>query len=176
MSLYLSFMHYSTGTKIHSFVLMRNHFHLVASFPNANLSEALSYFKGETSRRISSAAGHINQIYGSRSFRSQITNYHHYMNVYKYVYRNPVEAKVCAEVESYQFSTLNSLLGGSPIYFPVAEDTLLFESGSIVQNLNWLNAAPKPEHYESMRKALRREVFKLAKKNKVQNELDLHLY
>lgn len=176
MSLYLNFMHRSTDARVHSFVLMKNHIHLVASFPKANLSNAMTYFMGETSRRISKAAGHINQIYGSRSYRSEITNYHHYMNVYKYVYRNPVEADISTRAEEYSFSSLNRLLGGGNIDFPIAEDTLLFNGKAYLETLNWINMTPPREHYEMMRKALKRKVFRLAKQDKKPNELDLNLY
>jgi REP element-mobilizing transposase RayT len=58
--------------EIHAFVLMSNHFHLVVSFPENNMSEAMNYFMRETSRMISRDAGRINQTYGSRYFRSII--------------------------------------------------------------------------------------------------------
>lgn len=158
-SRYLRFIAAAYSVQIHNFVLMSNHYHLIASFPEANMPQALQYFMRETSRSIAFESKRINHIYGGRYFRSQILTYNHFLTVYKYVYRNPVEARIVDVVEEYPYSSLNSLLGQSQIIFPVAEDTLLFDN--ISRNLEWMNKAPLLENYETVRKALRRDVFTL---------------
>ncbi len=176
MSRYLFYLHHVFDVKIHSFVLMSNHFHLIASFPQANLSHAMQYFMRETSRQISSGAGQINQIYGNRCYRSQLSSPHYFMNAYKYIYQNPVAAHICDKVEDYNYSTLNRLLGGGRLDFPVTEDTILFDSPETAEPLLWLNRPPEPGHREFMRKALRRKIFQLPKINRRPNELELALY
>lgn len=176
MSRYLFYLHYAFDVQIHSFVLMSNHFHLIANFPQGNASTAMQYFMRETSRQISSSAGQINQIYGGRFYRSQITSPHYFMNAYKYIYQNPVAANICTNVENYEYSTLNRLLGGCPLHFPVLEDNILFDSAPIQETLKWLNRQPEPGHREFMRKALRRKVFELPKVNRKPNELEALIY
>jgi len=51
---YLHFIHSAFEIKIHSFVLMSNHFHLIASDPNLNLSKAMGIFMKEIGNRIGS--------------------------------------------------------------------------------------------------------------------------
>jgi putative transposase len=95
---YLYYLKVAYDVEIFSFVLMSNHFHLLARFPKANASLAMQYFMRETSKRISKPAERINQVYGGRFFRSAINTHHYYNHVYKYVYRNPVDAKLCQRV------------------------------------------------------------------------------
>jgi putative transposase len=161
--------------KIHSFVLMSNHFHLLASAPNADLSIAMNYFLRESSKQILKANHRLNGTFAGRFFRSRIQGYHHFTTVYKYVYRNPVEAGLCRFVEEYPWSTLNGLLGFSKLILPLQEDTLLFDSG-VEQTLKWLNQKPNDENRNSVRLAIRRPIFTLPTRNRKANCLEQQLY
>ena len=163
MSNYLYFIHHAYGVRIHSFVLMNNHFHLIASFPNGNLSEALNYFIRETSRSIGVDSNRINHVFGTRTFRSCISSTRYFEHAYKYVYRNPVEAGLCERVEQYPFSTIQGLFGLAHSTIPIEEDTLMFDQPSEV-NLLWLNTAPDEESRQTIRKALRAPEFHLPNK------------
>lgn len=158
---YLYFIHHAYEVKVHSFVLMSNHFHLIASFPKANLSEAILYFMRETSRSIARDSDRINHVYGSRTFRSHIGSFHYFQNAYKYIYQNPVRALICTNVEDYRFSTLNPKFGRTRTLIPLEEDTLLF--GDPERTLAWLNSKVSKEDYEAVRLALRRPSFKFAR-------------
>lgn len=157
---YLYFVSFGFNFKIKSFVLMSNHFHLILQAPDGNLSEGMRYFMRETSRQIGRESGRINQVYGSRFYRSMITSYHYYMHAYKYVYRNPVEAGICSSVVDYPYSTLNRILGRGILHIPLVQDEILFGS-DLNLTLDWLETAPKPEEYESVRKALKKGIFSL---------------
>lgn len=159
MSRYLYLMHHEFGVRIHSFVLMDNHFHLLATFPEGNLSAAMQYFMRETSRCMAQQSGRINHVYGGRHFRSAITRPHYFLHAYKYVYRNPVEAGLCLWPEIYPFSTLAGLVGFRHLLVPVFDD-VLFED--VEAKLVWLRQAPAQEHREAVRRALRGSQFKLA--------------
>lgn len=170
MENHLYFLSKAFGITIHAFVLMDNHFHLMASSPQGNLSQGMQYFMGATSRDIQKLSGRINQVWGSRFFRSELDSYWSYVNCYKYTYRNPVEAKLCKEVESYPFSSLSGLLGLRSIYFPVESDSLIFED-AIEETLSWLNSPPVERDLASVRAALKHPVFKLPKVNQRKNKL-----
>lgn len=164
MSCYLHFAHYAYGVRIHSFVLMTNHFHLLASFPNGNLSEFATYFMRETSRAIGREVGRINHVWGGRVFRSCIASGLHYEHAYKYVYRNPVEAGACEAVEEYRYSTLAGLLGRQHVMIPLDEDPLLFDGDRTNETLRWLNTPVDHVRKEAVRCALRRSIFQLSKR------------
>lgn len=161
MSRELRFLTYAYDVKIHSFVLMSNHFHLLISTPQANLSEAMWCFMGQTSRDLTKAGNRINQTYGQRYFRSVISSYHYYMHSYKYVYANPLKAGFVKNVEDYKYSTLNGLLGNEKIEIPLLEDTLLFENP--IETLSWLNTLPNEKNWNAVKFALAKKEFKLGK-------------
>lgn len=124
----------------------------------------MNYFMRETSRVISRDAGRINQTYGSRYFRSVIQKPHYLEHVYKYLYRNPVEAALCKKVEDYPYSTMQIRLGLRNGVIPLIADPLLEDS--ITSTLKWLNKAPKKEDKEDIRRALKRPEFGLAVRNR----------
>src|SRR5262245_15287967 len=119
---YLWLCHMKYNLSIHAFVLMPNHFHLIASTPLAHLSESMNYFMGQTSKEINKRAKRINQMHGCRYYRSLISRPLYAMHVYKYVYRNPVKANLCQSVESAEYSTLPMFLGSKPFELPLLAD------------------------------------------------------
>lgn len=155
----LFFIHHSFQTEIMAFTLMANHFHLVARFPSCNMGESMHYFMRQTSRSITKSVDRINQTYGGRYHRSLILTDHHLSHVYKYVYRNPVEADICRFVEDYPYSSLRGLLGQSRLLIPMIEDHRLFDS--VEQTLEWLNTAPSLEFRQALSRAARKSTFSL---------------
>lgn len=177
-SLYGDYLYLISGTyalRIHSFVMMPNHFHLIVSAPLANLSEAMRYFLRETSREISRLSGRINQSYGTRHHKSLISSHHYFMNAYKYVYRNPVRAGLCDRVEDYKFSTLSGLMGFAPLLIPVIEDTLLFPEDFDEGILRWLNTNPLANSEDEVRRALKRPSFSLTRNGRFESSLETRL-
>jgi putative transposase len=159
---YLFYLHHVFEMQIYSFVLMSNHFHLLAALPNKNLSEAMNYFMRETSRVISRSSGRINQVYGGPYHPTLIGSAHHFRHTYKYIYRNPVEAGLCPHVEDYAYSTLHGVLGGDHCTIPLMEDRLVFSEFGPEKCLRWLNSNYAEGHKEAIRQALRKAEFKLA--------------
>lgn len=147
--------------EIFSFVLMSNHFHLLLRTPNGNLPQIMNHFMKETSRYITWQSGRVNQTFGGPYHRTLITNERHFRIAYKYVYRNPVEAKICNYVEDYSYSTLSGLLGLRKMSIPLVEDHILFDD--VTQALNWLNQSTTSDNHESVKLALKKHTFKLSK-------------
>lgn len=159
---YLFFIHHAYNFKIHSFVLMNNHFHALITTPEANLSEGMNYFMREVSRSITKLSGRINQTWGSPYFWSITDSYSYYMNAYKYVYRNPIEAGLSKSCQDYKYSSLNFLLGDNRATFPVEEDTLIFDPMLNTSNIEWLNNGKK-EDFELIKQALSKKYFRFGK-------------
>jgi putative transposase len=147
--------------RVHSLVLMSNHFHLIASTPLANISEAMRRFMEMSSKRISARAGRSNQIWGRRHFKSVLGGSAYYLNAYKYNYFNPVKAGITERCEDYRFSTLAGLLGVERLLLPLEEDQLLMADAEEV--LRWLNRRPCPKALEAVRAALRKGHFEHVK-------------
>lgn len=158
---YLFFISNAFGVRAHAFVMMANHFHLIASFPEKNVSQAMNRFMTETARVINHVQGSINHIYGSRYHACLINDFRYYAFAYRYVFQNPVRAGLCQSVEEYQYSTLSGLLGQQPIQIPIFE----FSSPYVPKLedhedlLRFLNFKAAPRTIEATRKALYRTQF-----------------
>ncbi len=161
---YLSLLHHGFSFRIHAFVLMSNHYHLIVSTPLSNLPEGMNHFQREVSRYISRASGRINQTWGRPYYPCLLDSNHYFFNAYKYLYRNPVEAGLATSVETYRYSTLFRLLGFGPLSFPLEFDTLLFNPNLDLEHLAWLNTGSSDDFIE-VGKALARKKFHFQKTN-----------
>lgn len=112
--------------EIQALVLMDTHLHLIVS--NTTLSEHFFTEAMQVALGGVSADSHVCE---------KIDNLSQYLNTYKYVYRNPVEALMCGRVEDYRYSSLHSILGKSQMSLPV------YDQLGVIQNpfhvLKWLN-------------------------------------
>lgn len=150
------------GLQIIAFVLMSNHYHLIAKIiPDHKLGSIMNWFQTSISRTINKKAGRINHVFGGPYKSSLITKPTYYAHVLKYVYSNPVRAGISQNVQGYEYSTLNSkeitLLVGKQDnasimkFIPEDEDELL----------KWLNI-PLPVEYEStIRRGLRKSEMRI---------------
>ncbi|MBC7370298.1 MAG: hypothetical protein H7326_01965 [Bdellovibrionaceae bacterium] len=139
--------------------MMSNHFHMLISTPNANLSEAMNFFMRETSKEMNRISGSVNQVYGGRYSRTLIDSQLYFSSAYKYVYRNPVKAGLSETCEEYPYSTLNGVIGLGLVRVPTTEDTFLFGTG-VENTLKWLNTAPSDIDYEIFKIGLKRKILK----------------
>ncbi|MEZ4870847.1 MAG: transposase [Bdellovibrionales bacterium] len=146
----------------HGFVLMSNHFHFLATTPKANLSSAMRYFMTESSRGIARASNRINRIYGSRYHWTILREPTHYAYALKYIYRNPIEAKIVKDIGFYRWITINpqhkkfsglvtSNNNGFDEYTPKKNRELL----------NWINQCEDRLFINSVQKALARHEFQI---------------
>jgi REP element-mobilizing transposase RayT len=154
----LYFIHHGFGVRIHAFVLMGNHFHLLLSDPEGKMSVTLRWLLTETAKEINRQMNSKNHVYGQRNYRSLVESYHYYTHAYKYIYRNPVEAGICTRVEEYTYSSLPGLFGLQKLNFPISDSLL---TDDLEKNLNWLNRSTEKKDRETIRQGLKRPVFKL---------------
>jgi putative transposase len=153
--------------QIHSFVLMSNHYHLIASTPDANISQCMHRFMMRTSHQLARAGNRINETFAGRHYKTILQKNNYYLDAYKYVYRNPVTAGICEWVEDYPYSTLHGLVKRSSLTIPLIEDAIF--SADPLGTLKWLNTKPDPLKLEAVRFALRRQYFK-PKKDRILNK------
>ena len=99
---YLFMLHHGFNVNIFAFVQMSNHFHMLARFPDGNMGDAMNYFQRETSKAINRLAGQINQIYGGRYHSTIMRHEFHVRLAYRYVYLNPVRARICHSFLDYR--------------------------------------------------------------------------
>lgn len=163
MTTHLHFMQMAFEIRIHAFVLMSNHFHLIAVSPKGNLSAAMRFFMSESGRDLRRLSNRINLTYGSRFHRSLLSSPIYYLHAYKYLYRNPIEAGLCARVEDYKYSSLQGLLGKDRIWVPIFDDENWGDWNSRLVTLAWLNTKPPKDDWGLVRKGLKKGVFKISR-------------
>ena len=158
----LFWVHKKYNLQILSFVLMPNHFHLLARTEEVPIGKILNDLMRDTSKRMNFESSRTNQNWGESAFRTEVKDMDYFLNVYRYIYQNPLRAGLSEAVEAYPYSTLHGLLGQSYLFIPMMEDSTLFD-GEIVNTLNWLNERQDPDSVAMIRSALKFKELKIPK-------------
>jgi putative transposase len=144
--------------KIHCFVLMENHFHLMITTPNENLDEVMYWVMKTVTLEIQKKSGRINRIFGGRYKWSLIRDEKYYYNVYKYIALNPVNAGITKKVEHYTYSTFHFLKLLKSPGFPTSP--LLAKEYYFEDSLwEWLNYNFNAEEYLSIKNGITKPEF-----------------
>ncbi len=148
--------------ELHAFLLMSNHFHMLVTTPNQNISEFLHSFMTKTAKGIGKNSDRINHVYGSRNHKSIVETPEYYALCLKYIYRNPVDAGIVNSVEDFRWSTISersnkiTKLIEAPKH---GHDELLPESK--IERLEWYNTPNDVEIDKNLRVGLRKPICKI---------------
>ena len=149
--------------KFHSLVLMPNHFHTILTVPKHDLGVVMNELLKSVSRIANTISGRSGHVFGGPYHWSLIGNSRYYGHAYKYVYRNPVKAKLTTFAEEYPYSTLQGLLGQAHLPFPIHFTQIGMEATlpkvGTDPYLKWLNTPFLSEAENLIQKALRRKLF-----------------
>lgn len=152
--------------KIPAFVMMSNHFHLLVLTPDENIDKIMYFFMKRTTLEIQRLSGRINKIYGGRYKGSIIKNFSYLVNVYKYIYLNPVKAKITSKAEFYPYSTLYFKYNSS-LKLPIKIEDILpkhaFQNYDNLDELKWINLTFNDTEYDSIKTGLKKSIFDYAK-------------
>ena len=155
-------------TKIHAFVLMPNHVHMLISTPQEDLGQIMNHWMRSGTHTINRRSGHSGHIFGGRYHWSLIDSPPYYGHAYKYVYRNPVRANLCDSVQDYRYSTFSGIIGDRslpfPLHFPFHEENHMYIPDDLEEQQGWLNKPFKIEHQNAIQKALKRTLFQPPKR------------
>lgn len=132
----------------HAFVLMVNHYHLVIDTPNCDVDKFMYEFNKNFSLQLRDKTNLENKMFGGRYKWSLISSTSHYLNVLKYVFRNPIKANVCNSVKDYPFSSL--------MHFP----EIISAYVTLEKYINWFNEPHSIEQNESISRGLRNKFFR----------------
>jgi putative transposase len=151
------------GVQIQSLVLMPNHFHMLIRAPNEDLGIVMNDLMSNLTKKCNRASGRSGHLFGGPYYPSIIQTSRYYGHAFKYVYRNPVKAKLCVSVEEYPYSTLYGLLGNAHLPFPVfpprSDISISLPAEETMDLLPWLNK-PFPKEAESIiQRGLKNSVF-----------------
>lgn len=94
------------GLDIHSFVLMNNHYHLLLKSPNHLLIPFMRKFKLDY----------------FHEFKYELIQSKKYLfHTYRYIYQNPIRAKLVKKVEDYPYSSMFYLKKGKSMTLPLVD-------------------------------------------------------
>jgi putative transposase len=157
------------GVRVHAFVLMGNHYHLLISTPEENLDAAMRYLQTEVSKRVAERTGSSAYCFESRYKWSVIYHSAHYLSVLKYVYQNPLRAALAKSINDYPWSTAHGTLGYSNLNIPLSLHELqadhFAEDIGLVEFEKWVNELYPELELFKIRKGLRRFEFHISEKN-----------
>jgi putative transposase len=140
-------------------VLMNNHYHMILITPNENLDKFMYEFNKRLALRIKGKSEKQNQVFGARYKWSVIRTFNYFSNCYRYVYQNPLRAKIVNKAEDYPYSTLFYIVRGLKFIIPL-HDKFGFKDRF---NLVWLNEKIKDEDALQIKKDLKRFLEPLKK-------------
>ena len=172
----LCIVSWAYGAKVHSFVLMSNHYHLLISTPEKNLDEIMCFFQSHISREVAKMLRSSAYCFDTRYRWTLLSTPSHLNNVYRYIYQNPLRAGLVPRCEDYPFSSLAGLLGERRLEFPCVDSPLFgqdFLAWDVESFLSWLNQRPHPKVATIFQKALKHREFFLTERNQALVEKEL---
>lgn len=123
----------------HAFVLMSNHYHWLCSYDFKSDPAIFEWFHELVNCEYLHQYQSFSPIFKSEAEIFFVKHFEYYKNLYRYVYRNPVEAGLVKKVEDYPFSTLPYILGESPLAFCCFDNMNLITDP--IPTLLWLNSS-----------------------------------
>lgn len=151
------------GARIHSLVVMPNHFHMLISTPKSDLGVIMEQFMRSITKTMNTISGRSGRVFGGPYHWTLINSTLYFVHAYKYVYRNPVCAGLCHEVESYLYSTFSGLIGNTrlhfPLHFPFDLGGYLGIPDNPIDQIAWLNKPFLVEQETAIQKAFRKTTF-----------------
>ena len=90
--------------RLHEFVLMPDHFHLLIT-PSESLERALQLIKGGSSFRARKELGFIGEIWESSFHDHRVRDIGEYERYRAYIHRNPVKRGLTASPDPYPYSS-----------------------------------------------------------------------
>lgn len=112
--------------EIQSLVMMDTHIHILMS----NFENRENFFCENLQKKIF-------ETNNLENLSEPILNYSQYLNTYKYIYRNSLEAGLCKKVEDYPYSSLYYLLGKGFLHCQIYDHLGLIQNP--INILKWLN-------------------------------------
>ena len=100
--------------KLRSWCQMPNHIHLDLKTPEPNLAAAMRQLFGKYARRFNLRHGRSNHVFGQRYYAVLLEEEAHFLEVPRYVVRNPERGGLCELPEEWPWSSYRASVGLAP--------------------------------------------------------------
>jgi REP element-mobilizing transposase RayT len=127
------------GIEIHAYCLMGNHYHLLVHTPTAGLGRAMRHLDGVYTQRFNRTVGTDGPLFRGRYKAVLISADSYLCRVSRYIHLNPVEGRLVARPEDYEYSSYRAYLGLEevPPWLHTAETLSRFAPGDVRENYRW---------------------------------------
>lgn len=113
------------GWRLHTFVLMDTHYHLVVELTQANLSRGMRQLNGLYTIHVKNRHGKSGSVFNGRFKSLMIEKKRYLLPVCRHVVTNPARVKPAKPLSRYPWSSYPSLAGLSPLPPYLYPDDLL---------------------------------------------------
>ncbi|MCF6219434.1 MAG: transposase [Gammaproteobacteria bacterium] len=107
-------VHRRFGVQIHSYCLMRNHYHLLVKTPEGNLGRAMRHINGVYTQRHNRLRKTDGPLFRGRYKAILVEEDSYQLQVSRYIHCNPLKAKSVESLDRYQWSSYPAYLGDKP--------------------------------------------------------------
>jgi putative transposase len=96
--------------QIHAYCLMTNHFHLLVTTQDANVSAGMQYLNGRYCQWFNWRHGYEGHVVEKRFFSDLIESDRQLANVARYIVLNPVRAGICRSAAVWKWSSYSAMV------------------------------------------------------------------
>lgn len=93
------------GFRLHTYVLMSNHYHLLLETPEPNLSKLMHFINGSYTNYINRRRERSGHLFHGRYKAILVDKDRYLLELSRYIHLNPVRAKVVDKPENYPYSS-----------------------------------------------------------------------
>lgn len=98
------------GWQIHAYCLMTNHFHLLVTTPDPNVSAGMQYLNGRYCQWFNWRHGYEGHVVEKRFFSSLMKTDEQLLTVARYIVLNPVRAGLCRTAADWRWSSYRAMV------------------------------------------------------------------
>lgn len=120
------------GWKLHAYVLMPNHFHLLVETPDRTLSDGMRQLNGVYTQAFNRKHKRVGHLFQGRFKGILAAKDTHLIELLRYIVLNPVRARLCGHAGQWRWSNFRATAGKSmqPKWLEVERTLACFSSGS----------------------------------------------
>jgi putative transposase len=98
------------GWQIHAYCLMTNHFHLLVTTPDPNVSAGMQYLNGRYCQWFNWRHGYEGHVVERRFFSVLMETDEQLLTVARYIVLNPVRAGLCGSAAGWRWSSYRAMV------------------------------------------------------------------
>jgi putative transposase len=117
------------GVKVHAYVLMDNHYHILLETPNGNLINSMHFINGTYAKYFNKKHSRVGHLFQGRYTAILIDKDTYLQEVVRYIHLNPYWARICHLPEEFVWSSYREYVQ-KPLEYVADTKDVLFMFGN----------------------------------------------